>query len=345
MATSKKILILGNFGYESNNIGGQTIKTRNILDLLRSKTGSGEVDYFDIDSLYVNKFNFLHMFKAFTKADVILLVPGQKFLNVIFPLLYGINKIFKKDIHLFAVGGWLSDFISGKAKLAYKLKNINVFVESVSLKRDLIEKNNLRKVSVFPNFRFHDFEPKPYESDSTFKLLFFARITKAKGYDTLFDFARYYANNRSLFNREIKIDFYGPLDPEYERDFLEKAALLDIVSYNGVVSPKEVFGIISKYDLTVLPTVHPGEGFPGTIVDSYIAGVPVVVTRWKNLPEYVDEDITGYIYNVGDNSRLYEIIRDLVNNPVKLAVLKKQSHNKSIEYSAEKAWEIIRTLI
>src|SRR5690606_1561204 len=95
----------------------------------------------------------------------------------------------------------------------------------------------------------------------------------------------------------IIVDFYGPISESDERYFQENVEKFDNVFYKGIVTPKDVYRVLSQYDLLLLPTRYAGEGFPGTILDAYISGVPVIVTDWLFLPEFVEHGTTGYVYN------------------------------------------------
>jgi len=67
------------------------------------------------------------------------------------------------------------------------------------------------------------------------------------------------------------------------------------VSYRGPVSPKDVHRVLSEHDALVLPSHHHGEGYPGVILEAYAAGLPVISTRWRAIPELVEEDVTGLL--------------------------------------------------
>src|SRR5690606_21207962 len=101
------VLIVGNFGYRNNIIGGQTIKTRSLLHLFKEKFSDGAVNYFDIDDLYVNKIKLFYLIKSVISSPIIILVPGQKFLKIIFPIVVLLCKVLNKRLLFFAVGGWL----------------------------------------------------------------------------------------------------------------------------------------------------------------------------------------------------------------------------------------------
>src|SRR6185369_923370 len=61
------------------------------------------------------------------------------------------------------------------------------------------------------------------------------------------------------------------------------------VRYRGFLSHADVNRKLWEYDCLVLPTFHPGEGYPGVIAEAFAHGLPVIATRWLAIPEIVDE--------------------------------------------------------
>lgn len=332
------VFIIGNFGYKSNNIGGQTIKTRNLLELYQNNYIKGKVDFIDID-----KFSFFTVILIFYKIlfnHKILLVPGQKFLKTLFIPIMFFSVLLRKQIILFAVGGWLNEFLSNKPLiLKYVFKVNKLYVESKALKNDLESDLNLNAIEVFPNFRVHNFKKVNIKSNKTFNIVFMARITKTKGCNLLFDFIEKF--NKNNVDNNLFLQFYGPIDPIYSMEFNSKINRYPNVSYNGIVEPQDVYRVLSSNDICVLPTYHEGEGFPGTIVDSYIAGIPVIISRWKNLPEFVDDNKTGIIFDLEDENGLYNAIVSVYDNEQLLREMKINALHKSLQYSEEEAWKIL----
>jgi len=330
-----KILIIGNFGFKTNNIGGQTIKTRNLLSLYQQKVGKESIDYIDLDKISI--LLIFSLFIKILKSNEIILVPGKKFLNLFFIPIILITK--GKKISLFAVGGWLGNFLKDRPIIRKYIAHVNfIYVESESLVT-FLGNYNINNVKVFPNFRFHNFVENQKIDIGTYDIIFMARITESKGCNLLFNFIAEF--NRILPKNNLTLSFYGPIDFKYKQSFLEQISLYPNTSYNGVCPPQDVFDVISRYDVCVLPTFYEGEGFPGTIVDSYIAGVPVVVSDWLNLPEFVDNGKTGLIFSLNEKDSLFKSLMNLYNNPDLLSEMKRNAKIKSQEYSSETAWEII----
>src|SRR5690606_15892116 len=103
------------------------------------------------------------------------------------------------------------------------------------------------------------------------RLVFMARVHPLKGVNTIFKLAR------TLVEKDIKnvqIDVYGPIFPDYSSEFSSLLSNHVLVEYKGVVQPENIPNILANYDLMLFPTQYYTEGFPGSILDAYIAHVP-----------------------------------------------------------------------
>jgi len=336
------ILVLGYFGYVTDQIDGQTIKTRNIYNLLESKKEFVDtLHYFDTQRFKYNKFSIINMFWKIFCCNKLVYLPAHNNLNYIFPLIFFICYFMRIKILYFVVGGWLADYLKKKPIHAFLLKRIyKIFSESKEVRKKLIVEYGFENVEVFPNFRIHSFVPSMNINKNFFKIVFMARINRMKGLESVFrlatDVERYQKSNRL-----ISIDFYGPLDEKDKDYFLKEIEKFNFVSYKGILAPEMIYHTLENYDLSILPTRYLTEGFPGTILDSYISGVPVVVSRWNYASEFVDHGKTGYIFDLDKEEKFYDYVEKIYNNNETLIHMKKNAFEKSKSYSSESAWHII----
>ena len=84
-----------------------------------------------------------------------------------------------------------------------------------------------------------------------------------------------------------RIDIFGPLD-EYSAEEIESAGMA-ASTIADVLTQKQVDTTLWDYDCLVLPTYHPGEGYPGVIAEAFAHGLPVITTKWLAIPEIVDD--------------------------------------------------------
>src|SRR5690554_1674597 len=108
-----KVSVLGYFGYETNQIDGQTIKTRDVYTLLKNSRNE-EVSYFDTPSFQKSKFKLVNLLLELIKSQIVYYLPAQNNLKFIFPVVYIISELSSTKINYFVVGGWLVDLLENK---------------------------------------------------------------------------------------------------------------------------------------------------------------------------------------------------------------------------------------
>ena len=326
-----KVLVVGYFGYTTNKLDGQTVKTRDVYKLV-AKQFNGDIDYFDTEIFKYNRLAIVKMFGRLIRCRTLFYLPAQNNLKYIFPLIYVLSILFRVRIHYFVVGGWLREFIMSLPLHRYMLRRIEgIHVETKRLKKELEDYFKYDNVDIFPNFRFFDFNPKRYDSDQL-RLVFMARIMKEKGIDWIFNLAEYIEENG--LRDKISITFYGPIVEDSRIYFEKEINRYTFVNYNGSLDPSEIHKTLCQYDVMLLPTHFYTEGLPGSVVDAYISGIPVIVTEWKHSHEFIDNGESGFIipFDNGQDS-LREKVLLLYNDRALLHQLQANALHKRMEFA------------
>lgn len=137
------------------------------------------------------------------------------------------------------------------------------------------------------------------------RLVFVGHVRRTKGIPELLEAA-------AGLDLPEPVDIYGPLFDGYSARSFEG---LKNVRYCGVLEPTQVAGRLRDYDALVLPTYHEGEGYPGVLLEAYCAGLPVVTTSWRVVPEIVNERC-GLLVPVRDARALAAALHRLVTDSV-----------------------------
>ena len=340
-----KILVLGAFGYRETLFDGQTIKTRNLYDLVKGEFP--KTCFFDTIELRFSKWNYLTMLWKTIRTKFLFYLPAHNNLTYFFPILFILATIFHIRVHYFVVGGWLKEILENKPIHRWMLKHIvGIHCETQLMKQQLRDCYGFRNVDVFPNFRINDFIPTQHHQKGMIKLVFMARILKMKGLDTIFKMGDEIKENNMA--DKISLDFYGPLtkNSEDERFFYESIKNYPFMKYYGPLEPNIIHPTLEKYDAMLLPTHFFTEGLPGSILDAYISGIPVIVTKWKHATEFVSDGESGFIVPFEDDgTMLFDRVRVLLNNETMLQNMKGYARERWHEYSAEKALSLIKSYI
>jgi glycosyltransferase involved in cell wall biosynthesis len=334
------IYIIGAFGYTTGHLDGQTMESRSLRTLLEMH-GILDYTYFDTEQLHFNKSSFLKMFGGLFKTERLFYLGAQANLKYIFPFLWIIAKLRGIEFHYFVVGGWIAEFLKDKPLHRWMLRRINgMYTETWSIANKLTKFYGYKHVDCFPNFRIYNFEPdiKLYEGDPL-RLVYMARIVASKGYMRVLDLARYLKDKYG--EDKVVIDFFGPIFPDDKDIFINGVKEFSFVSYKGVLQPEVINETLANYDAMLFPTNYPGEGLPGTIVDSYISGIPVIASDWRYNAELIDHGKTGFIFDLNNINEFYESVELIMKDRHLLYNLKLQAHAKRIDFDYKTAWNVI----
>lgn len=92
----------------------------------------------------------------------------------------------------------------------------------------------------------------------------------------------------------------------------------------------------------LFPTHFPTEGIPGSVLDAYIAGIPVVASDWTYARELIENGKTGIIIPFEDNQEKFNsACESLLNEPEKLNKMKEFARERTVEYHADNAKRIL----
>lgn len=122
-----------------------------------------------------------------------------------------------------------------------------------------------------------------------------------------------------MAERYPKIDFTLHLIGEYDDngkrkilDSLQNADLTDRVVLEGAVSRERILGFLEKADLSVLTSLK--EGKPRALIESSMAGVPVIGTDVIGTREVVRDGYNGYLVPLNEPQILAEKMHDVLSN-------------------------------
>ena len=312
------ILICGTFDFIGMATGGQPVKTRELYNSLKEDNTNTFVDYLELLSWRKRPIKILFQFfrKAF-KADSIIMLPAHNGLFVFSFLLLLAKKLFGCGIYYDVIGGWLPDLLPTKDFLARRLKKFNgIWVETNTMKKGL-EALGFRNVTVINNFK-HLKPITSYDSINSYKepykLCTFSRVMAEKG---IGDAVKVVQKINEHYGRVLfQLDIYGPIDDTYAEEFSKiQCTFGNDIRYMGVRRPEDSVEIIKNYFFLLFPTHFYTEGIPGTIVDAYFAGVPVVSAEWQNSHDVILPNQTGILYPFDNFNALEETLKMIADNP------------------------------
>jgi len=307
----KKMVFIGGISQDGKVIGGETLKNQYFIDYLRRT--NIDFDLIDVAGWRTRRVKvLLRLVKVCLSRDTsIIILSTGSYGAYLFLKLLCLLKVKNKKIHYFVIGGMLPERIEkGLFRKKYFKDYVHIYVETFSMKEKL-EEMGFENVQRVPNFKTFIFNPPKEKTYSLpLKCVFFSRVVPEKGVDLIIDAVKKLNNGKT----KVIVDFYGPIEDSYKPEFMRKISKSYALNYKGVLNPlfEDTYGILSDYDLMLFPTLFWNEGIPGTIIDAYIAGLPVLVNRWKNVSDIITDNTTGIIVENIDSAKLCQAMTDIL---------------------------------
>ncbi len=154
------------------------------------------------------------------------------------------------------------------------------------------------------------------------RFVFLGHLWRTKGIETILGAA-------GQLPARCTIDVYGPLD-EYSAESINERGL-GRVRYCGLLTHEQVEAALWDYDCLVLPTHHPGEGYPGVIAEAFAHALPVVTTRWLAIPEIVD-DSCGILIEPGNTAEFLQALLALHQDRDRWRRLKSGARSRALQF-------------
>jgi len=141
--------------------------------------------------------------------------------------------------------------------------------------------------------------------DDAVRLLFVGAVGKLKGERDLISALA------KLNDSKIKFSILG-FGAEALEDLPEFSKIAEQVEHIGPIPMAERYDHFRRADIFVLPTY--AEAMPISVIEAMAAGLPTVTTRVGGIPEIIDHDVEGLLFDPGDTIQLAEQIYKLASN-------------------------------
>ena len=320
--------------------GGQISKTRGILHAITERFGTNRVKMIDLTEY--KKRPFMHLFSIISacfKYRIIVVVLSYRGISAIMPIIILMKKFVKNVVLYSAIGGLIADHCHNNLLMRYSLKKtdkIYVEIKDIIPKLQMLGIKNVEYAPTFsekislerPNFSSLSNEP--------YKLVTYSRITQKKGIGEAIKAV--VTLNRSFRRNKYVLDICGVIDPEYEGELnrLIDDSNKEEIKVIGKLEDSEVVEMLSKHAALLFPTSHLGEGFPATLVESMMAGVPILASNFAHNSSIVSDGYNGYLYDPVDGvNGLVDIIEKYFSDLTHAKQMKENCINESKRYTPE----------
>lgn len=264
----------------------------------------------------------------------IFLLVSVNGMNFYLPFLYYLNKFTKRHIYHYVIGSELLEMVKKNRKLVRYLNALDINWFEYESGTEYLKSKGVENVTTLPNFKLITpvAEAGRYSAeDGVFRFCTFSRVMAEKG---ITDAIRAIGNINAAYGSVIAtLDIYGPVEPGYETE-LEQLLQENrsCIFYKGVAESNQSVQILKDYYALLFPTRWAGEGVPGTVIDSFAAGIPVIASDWNANRELIAHNRQGLLYPNDGMVTLEDAVRWAIDHPEEMTQMRYESRNAYIRY-------------
>lgn len=328
--SKQKVILVGPCG-GSTPKNGASAKNYHLVKFLREK--NVDIQVVDTENWRRNPLVLANL------AYKMLFNPRAKFIvatnNMSSYRVFQIFSMFprKRSIIYWIIGGSMADWIKD-GKIGKKpFECIEWFlVEGKKMQRTFAEVGFKDNVLYVPNFKNISYIPcKPTNNRGIVRFVFLSRIIPMKGCGLILDAVR---KLNAVYQDRYVVDFFGPIEDDYNKEFIDKVEKLSNVSYKGFIDLRNEkdYDILASYDLMLFPTYWHGEGFPGIIIDAFIASLPVIASDWSLNSEIIEDGKTGLIISAKSVDALVEAMKRLIEDRGMIDEMSRNCKTHAMDY-------------
>ena len=207
-------------------------------------------------------------------------------------------------------GYWLASILE---KISYG--NADIAVVASPHDADYIRsryKISAPRIKVVPQYIDTDiFSPSDTEKYID-RLVFVGRLTKQKNLGNLV---------RALEGSSLKLDIYGSGELRGELEALAKDLNVE-VSFMGNIPNSEVFRVLNRYHVFILPSLY--EGSPKSLLEAMSCAMVVVGTKVEGIREVITDNVNGLLCGTSPES-IKAVVKDVFSRLGELSGLRRNA--------------------
>jgi len=248
-----------------------------------------------------------------------------------------ISKLFRKHIILQMHGGSLDEFRRRHSQLSNRLMTKifrmpeRILVLSSIQKEPFRALNILHRVEVVPNMiDTTKFNKKSnyrdglgISSDVTVVLFVAAHFFKEKG---VWDVLEAISLVTKDYEQVLFVLVGGGKEEKAMKQFCHIKRLGKFVKFTGHLFNEVLINVFLSSDIFILPTYS--EGFPLVILEAMAAGLPVISTPIRAIPDIIEDGVNGFLIEPRNPAALAEKIIQLIEDKTLLKTMGENNKKK-----------------
>lgn len=276
-------------------------------------------------------------------CDAVLVFGNNAFIATLVAPLFLLARRHGKRLYLKPIGGDLDLYLNGLPRplrfcLLCVLRAVDGILAQTQQLDTALQQYGCKNSHYVPGWRPSSAivlltGPRPYaKQDTTVRLIYLSQIKPEKGVFILLDALNILAIEPGP---PVTCDFYGPIYEDSQAQFFRRLQQTPAARYCGIAETGRATQLIARYDLLVLPTYFVSEGHPGVLVEAMQAGIPVITTQHRAIPELITHGENGLLVPVHNSPSLADAIRQLASDPVLRTTMGAANQRRGQSFQAE----------
>ena len=146
------------------------------------------------------------------------------------------------------------------------------------------------------------------------RILFIAGLRRSKGVLDIIETARKIREKRSDFIIDIAGSWQEPETESLFKSEISKYKLEDFITLHGRVAGDDKWKLYSLADIFFFPSYYESENFPLVLIEAMAFGLPIVSTKWRGIPEMVENNHSGILCEAENCDEFAQAIYNLMVN-------------------------------
>lgn len=275
-------------------------------------------------------------------VDQVLIFGQDQFFFSVAAVCLNIAKVAGKPCYFRSIGGSLDNYYMGLRPILRNffhstLKRVDGLILETELNQQFFTQLIGSKVHYVPGYRpfceagMNERSQREKMPTGRLRTAFVSHIREEKGIFVLLESLRNLARDS---NESFECDFFGPIYGAASQRFQQELVQTPNATYKGLLDPEDVVPTLRNYDVLILPTHYSGEGHPGVVIEAMMAGIPVVTTRHRSIPEIIHDGENGLLIEPHNVRQLEEALQNLATNRPLLTTMGENNWLLRTQFSA-----------
>lgn len=165
------------------------------------------------------------------------------------------------------------------------------------------------------------------KKDDKLHLLFLGLVDKQKG---IFDLVEALHEHIEMFRDKLVLHIGGNGQVKALEGMITQYELNEMVIYEGFVSGTKKMDLLLNSDVFILPSYT--EGLPVSILEAMSYSKPVLSTPVGGIPEVLEQNVNGILFNPGDKEGMAKAIMLMMNDGKKRTAMGVEAYERIKSY-------------